>query len=718
MSRFTSPMKSFVNIVSAFGFVFWLVAGGANAQSPAATPVEDERPVKITTNLIQVDVSVVGKDGKPVRGLTATDFRVFQDGREQKISAVTYVDENDSNGLGDRPRPAEKEERKIGTPPAGTRNAQGRVVTFVVDDGNCLATPIGTAGIRDAIKRFVDEQMLPDDRVAIYRTSSGASMLQTYTSNKEVLRRLAGRISLIGARGCGSTFEAFRDNSTVKYTGSGASSFESEVSKKAREDREADERRNQIVGTLGVLGFVVERLKGLPQRKSIFLMSEGIAASFQDDTYERLRDLADTAARSSVVIHTMSAKGVTIPGFLSAQDEVLPGIIGGQDNTVGASEARAAEERALSEGLGYLAYQTGGRFVRSSNRLEVDVERILDGQSGFYLVAYEPDSETFKGKDFHRIEVKVTGPDLYVASRKGFLSRTDVEARPAIFRSPDSPLFQAIASPFAEPGIEIRPTFLVGRTEKEGPYIRLLFHMSGEDLALMPDGNGQKASLDVVAVILDEKARVAAEFNRTYPIRIPAAGIETVKRSGLSFVSDIPLKKPGIYSARIAVRNNTTNKLGSAGEMIEIRESKNGEIRLEGLVTIGLDQDGRPMLPTARPINAAFGPVLSAADPAVRRFSRGSTMAYAYSVYNPSYRSGGPKPQLTKELKLFRNGVEIAAVPEATVTGSVGDGRLDDTGVIRITEATERGEYFLQVIVRDRSSKSVSSQWIDFEVVD
>ncbi|MGD9588903.1 MAG: VWA domain-containing protein [Pyrinomonadaceae bacterium] len=711
-------MKTVLNILFLLASFSFLFVSSIVSQSPSSTPVDDERPVKITTNLIQVDVSVVGKDGKPVRGLRAEDFRVFQDGREQKISAVTYVDEADQNGPAVRPRPSGNEERKIGTPPTAARSWQGRVVTFVVDDGNCLATPIGTAGIRDAIKRFVDEQMRPDDRVAIYRTATGSSMLQTYTSNKEVIKRLAGRISLIGARGCGSTYEAFRDNSTIKFTGSGAESFENAESKKAREDREDNERRNQIVGTLGVLEFVVERLKGLPQRKAIFLMSEGIAANFKDDTYERLRDLADTAARSSVVIHTMSAKGVIGPGFLSAQDEVLPGIIGGQDNTGPASEARAAEERALSEGLGYLAYQTGGRFVQSSNRLEVDVERILDGQSGFYLVAYEPDDETFKGKDFHRIEVKLARPDLSVASRKGFLSRTDVEARPVIYRSQDGPLFQAIASPFSEPGIDIRPTLLTGRTEKEGPYIRLLFHLSGSDLALVPDGTGRKGSIDVVAVILDEKARVAAEFNRTYPIRVPAAGVATVERGGVSFVTDIPLKKAGIYSARIAVRNNTSKKLGSAGEVIEIPEAKSGEIRIGGLVATGLGEDGRPMLPAARPINAAFGPVLSAADPAVRRFTRGSTMAYAYSVYNPGYRSGGPQPQLTKELKLFRNSVEIAAVPEAAVNGRIGVGQVDDSGVIRIAEDTQTGEYILQVIVRDRSRRSVASHWIDFEVVD
>lgn len=687
------------------------------AQSPSPTPADEEKPVRISTNLIQLDVHVTGKDGKPAVGLSAEDFRIFQDGVEQKISAITFVDEAAATRTAVRRRPQDREERLLAAPPSGDRSRQGRVVTFVVDDGNCLATLAGTAGIRDAVKRFIDSEMLPDDRVAIYRTAGGSSLLQPYTSNKEALRRMANRISLLGGRGCGSTFDALRDNSTIKITGSGAESFESENDKKARQDREAAERRNQVVGTLGVLSFVVERIKGLPQRKAVFLMSEGIMTSFKDDSFDHLRELADKAARSSVVIHTLSAKGVTVPGFISAQDEVLPGIIGGQDNISGAVEARAAEERALAEGLGYLAYQTGGRFVRSSNRLDLDVREVLEAQSGYYLIAYEPDTETFKGKGFHRIDVRVNRTDLSVSSRKGFFSRSDVDEQPAIYRSPDSPLFQAIASPFSEPGLNLRPTLLVGRGEKEGTFVRVLFHMPGEDLALSRDGADRRASIDVVAVILDEKGKVAVEFNRTYPIKIPAAGVATVEKNGLEFSTDMPLKKPGIYSFRIAVRNNSSKKIGSAGEVLEIPEAKGGEIRMGGLVTAGFDDAGRAMVPEARPVNAAFSPVLSSESPAVRLFARGSSMAYAYSIYDPNFRAGGPQPQITKQIKLFRNGTEIAVIPEAPVVGRRENGRIDDNGVIRITTATEPSEYVLQVVVRDKAKRTAVSQWIDFEVV-
>ena len=37
--------------------------------------------LRTATNLVLVDVSVIGKDRKPVRGLSENDFRVFENGK-------------------------------------------------------------------------------------------------------------------------------------------------------------------------------------------------------------------------------------------------------------------------------------------------------------------------------------------------------------------------------------------------------------------------------------------------------------------------------------------------------------------------------------------------------------------------------------------------------------------------------------------------------------
>ena len=70
----------------------------ALAQTKPATTTQPQKPaddkdddvVRITTNLVQIDVSVT-KDGKVVPNLTADDFEIYEDGRKQAITSFAFV---------------------------------------------------------------------------------------------------------------------------------------------------------------------------------------------------------------------------------------------------------------------------------------------------------------------------------------------------------------------------------------------------------------------------------------------------------------------------------------------------------------------------------------------------------------------------------------------------------------------------------------------------
>jgi hypothetical protein len=684
--------------------------------------------IRISSELVLVDALVLDKQGNQVTDLSAEDFEILQDGKPQKIVNFTYVntDKNASNAKIPTQPQSKKDKKAIPPPPVSLRSPiPGRIITFVVDDGNCLATIQGTASIRDSLRKFINEQMLSDDKVAIYRTRGGSSLLQTYTSNKEVLNRVVDKISWFPSS-CGSAFEAFRDKSTIKASvgessrGRGAESFESEADKEFREANERRDRENQVIGTIGVVGFVIDRMKNLPQRKHIFLLSEGIITDFNSRAFDSLRELADKALRSSVVVHTISAKGVTVPGMLTAQDEVLPGIVrGGTDNTGPATDARISEERQLNEGLAYLSYTTGGKFIRNRNNLDTGVKEVLDAEKGYYLIGYQPDENTFKGKNFHRIEVRLKRPDLIVSSRKGFYGRLEEENRQPKNKSAETPLYQAISSPLQETGMDIRLTTLVGSDAVEGNFIRALFHVKGEDLTFTdePDGT-KKVVLDVVVVAFDEKGKVVDEFNRTYPIGIPPQGVETIKQNGLEFSTDMPVKKPGFYSFRLAVRDNNSKRLGSAGDFVEIPDVKKGNFFISGFMTTAVTSNGKPLLPKKREAKSAFAPVFLTSIPAIRKYTADSALAYTYSIYNAKRDSSG-QTKLTRQVRLYRNGELLAEGREIPIEAKAlpGETRIDDEGFLRLSADLPPGEYFLQIIVRDTLAGKTASQWIDFEIV-
>ena len=100
------------------------------------------------------------------------------------------------------------------------------------------------------MEKFIDERMLTDGRVAVYRTQGGTSLMQMYTSNKDVLRRKISKMNLIRAGEYTSAFDAQRDDSTVKYTGKGSATFESKADKEFKKDNAQLELDNQVIGSI------------------------------------------------------------------------------------------------------------------------------------------------------------------------------------------------------------------------------------------------------------------------------------------------------------------------------------------------------------------------------------------------------------------------------------------------------------------------------------
>ncbi len=66
--------------------------------SPTASPTphrnfeKREDVVKISTSLIQVDVTVTDKSGKVVRDLKPEDFEIYENGVKQNITNFSFVD--------------------------------------------------------------------------------------------------------------------------------------------------------------------------------------------------------------------------------------------------------------------------------------------------------------------------------------------------------------------------------------------------------------------------------------------------------------------------------------------------------------------------------------------------------------------------------------------------------------------------------------------------
>jgi hypothetical protein len=79
---------------------------GQQTSPPAQQSTSDEdEVVRVTTNLVQIDVTVTDRDGRQVRDLRPEEFEVFEDGRQQTLTNFSYIG-LDANAAA--PQPSDK----------------------------------------------------------------------------------------------------------------------------------------------------------------------------------------------------------------------------------------------------------------------------------------------------------------------------------------------------------------------------------------------------------------------------------------------------------------------------------------------------------------------------------------------------------------------------------------------------------------------------------
>lgn len=692
-------------------------------QQPAPQQPDEDDVVRITTNLVQVDAVVTDKNGKVVTDLKPEELEISEDGKPQKITNFSYIVTASAETAAPAPKTANVDKNAPPVPGARLKPEDiRRTIALVVDDLGLSFE--STYYVRRALKKFVDEQMQSGDLVAIIRTGSGMGALQQFTSDKRQLYAAIERVkyNLNGRAGIG-VFAPMQQPTEGEMG--------PEIDK-ANED--ADQFREDLfaVGTLGALSYVVKGLRDLPGRKSVLLISDGIKFFDTEDsgrtyrTADRMRRLVDEAGRASVVIYTMNASGLQTTG-LTAADSTSGSSSSGPPETLRILQTRSAQLSDQQGGLDFLADQTGGIAIRNNNDLSAGIRRVLDDQKGYYLVGYRPDQATFDPRTgrakFHHLSLKVTRPGKFnVRMRNGFYGITDQQRTAP--RSLAQQLFGALTSPFGATGVRLQLTSLFANDAKAGSFMRSMLHIDARDLTFTDEPNGlHKCVFDLLVITFGDNGAAIDQSGQTYTIHMSEAGYKRALRQGLVYSVLLPIKKPGAYQLRMALRDTVTERVGSASQFIEVPDMKKNRLTLSGIVLRGstIQAGGNQLKGTGSAEGVEDSNPES--SPAVRHFNRGMLMEYGFAIYNAREDKTTKQPQLTTQVRLFRDGKLVFTGKEIPFNrGEQADVKhLASGGAIQLGTDLVPGDYVLQVLVNDilvgGGKYRTANQWIDFEVV-
>jgi VWFA-related protein len=714
--------------------------------SPQATPpatqppadAGDDEVVRITTNLVQLDVVVTDKSGKQVTDLKAEDFDVLEDGKAQKITNFSYVSAVPAGATA--PSNVAAAPAGANAPPATTRaRREGvrRAIALVIDDDSMAADAF--APTREELRRFVDQQVQAGDLVAIIRLGGDVGILQQFTADRrllyEAIKHVRPSLRSIGGM---SAFEPVARDALAGAGGGGMGAPGSDARPGSRgsadsmagnslvRDVASFREAHFLVPVLRALGNVVDGMRGLPGRKSLILFSRGFP--LRDERYSppdlpliEARRVSDLANRASVTLYAVDPRGLAYTGPTAA--DPMTGLSGRQLGDVLSERSRSLF--ATQGGTQLLADNTGGIAFKNSNDLLPDA-RIFEDLKGYYLIGYRPGGETFNRR-FHKITARVRNrPDLEVRTRTGFFGLTEDEMRRAPASSADR-LLLALMSPFAAQEIGVQLTPIFNNLPGAGSFLRSMLHIDAGALTFTPEADGwQRAEIVLHGVLFGDNGVVADEHRRSYTLRLRGGAFRSAQEHGLDYVFNMPAKQPGSYQFRVALLDSVSSHVGSAGQLVEVPELKKDRIALSGVVVNGVAAGGEAAGEAARSAAQAQEGLVETQDPeatpAVRRFRRGMFLDYGYVVFNPRADKATGRPRLAAQPRLFRDGKLVFTGQQTPVEPQTqaDPTRVAAGGRLQLGTDLPPGDYVLQIIVTDSLAdpkRNTAAQWIDFEIV-
>lgn len=739
--------------------------------SPQGQKPQAADTLRIETELVQIDIVVTDKQGKPVTDLKREDFQVLEDGKPQPVSHFSVG----TAGRQAKWLPAAKAVGKDGTPVAASPVRPvfdaGRYLVLMVDDLHLAHGNLVPA--KQAMIKFMDQQVGATDQVALVTTSGALGMYEQFTADRDVLKRAINRLSLQQRTiTTGIEIPHITPYQAELIDQNDPEALEMAVQELVR--REGMERpqaislsqgrarqliaenNNVTQATLGTIENVIRGLHDLPGRKIMVLLSDGfLLGSFRDGKRYDVRRITDAATRAGVVIYSLDTRGlIAMPQSMDASQPSSAEI-----GPLAAARIRIATSsiEAERDGLYALAEDTGGKSFFNNNDINVGLGKVLSDTETYYLLAFEP-VVSYRDGRFRKIEVRIPlRPDLKIRTRKGYFAPDDKaaekEAR-AVARaeekdkqkSPeklakeqqavkDAQVSEGVTALYPLRGIPVEMVTHFINTPKEGSSLDLVAHVDAAAVKFTPVNDRFQAAVEMVGLIFNESGKSVDGFSEKIAMNLKPASLEATLKNGIIYTKQIKMN-PGYYQVRFVVRQEGLKQVGSASSWIEIPDLEKNHLALSSIFFPSAEDEAQTGQREGKIPNSSANEGMKndsvARHPAqvYHQFKRGGSFDFMVFAYNAKPNEQGAT-DLAVQSQIFSGNKLLLATPLRNFLDSrqgqttSNDWRNGQSAVIQeglaymarlSLDQFEPGNYQLRLLVIDRNAKASAKRTINFTV--
>jgi len=667
-----SEKKSFTRRVLVSLALASLLVPGGWAQNPQGQPPvnlsqgppppppqvqsNQKGTIRATVDLVQVDVQVTDRDGKPIKGLRQDQFSVSEDGKEQKVSSFDYndVEKIETAAAGDT-GPVTISIGGVSEPEEIRQVVRDRRLIVLFFDLTSLQ-PEDLTRTTAAAKRFVSAQMTSADLVGVVAFGNQLKVVADFTSDRDLLGRAVDAM-LPG-----------KDSQLAALADAAAINGEDTVSEDTGAAFTADDTEFNVFNTdrkLIALESLTDLLRDIPGKKLVIQFTSGITQTGEENRMQ-LRATTDAANRANVSIYTVDSRGLMadVPGG----DATNPAATGNSLYSGAAIFHQTDTREDSRETLSTLASDTGGRAFFDLGNLGDAFRDVQADNAGYYLVGYYS-SNTARDGRWRTIHVRVSGvPGAHVRFREGYYAPKDFGVYTTEDRERQLEDAMKSQTPLVELPMAVETAYF--RLDKNQVFVPISAKLASSALQWAQKSGRREVQFDFAAEVRSaQSGRVVGALRDTITVKLDAEHYEQIQQNALVYQGGMILY-PGDYKLKFLARENGSGRIGTFEEDLKIPPpAAGGRMELSSVVlssqlveaaknsgvqTEGFAADAKPK---ESPLDVAGQHII----PSVTRVFTSQQMLFVFfQAYLPE--KADPQ-QLRAGLAFFRNGARVSQTP-------------------------------------------------------
>src|SRR5579863_813819 len=533
---------------------------GLTGQKNPTADLEGKVRFRSQSILVQVPIIATDKSGNHLHGLTRDDFKILENGKEQKIATFDEIKVTASRLATAPARPGEISNLTLS-------DDHPRAVSIILLD--TINTPFlnQSTSSRALIKYLSGNLDSGQVSALMVLTSHGVRVLHSLTDDQQqfirLLQQSGGELTaMLGMAADTQANAALGDIPDVPMIANRP--FVAASALVAHGDTLTAQflQQQAIEQTPDGLLEVAFSLSGVPGRKSLIWATGGLPFEINaadqipgaglGALYERVVQALDAAQ--------ISVYPVDVRGLVDSDTSAAVRAASGPETAHSISN-QAAFQTGVIAGMETFAAMTGGRAFYNTNDLASSFRQPAEDESSYYLAGYYLDTHS-RDPGWRSLKIRLDRKDSEVRAREGFFV-TNTTMNPEATR--DSELLFALTSPIDGTGVPLTVRWLPLAGSGPKKKADFVLHLPPGAIAIEAS-NGQKhVTFDFAATAYMNDAKGSkpvANISKAVATVVPDAQFDSLRSNGIDMKNSLELPA-GHYLVRVVVRDGVNGKIGS-----------------------------------------------------------------------------------------------------------------------------------------------------------